>query len=294
MSLQKLALGTAQFGMAYGIANQYGQVSPEEVKAILEIAFSSGIRTLDTAMSYGDSETCLGQVGVEGWQIITKLPPLSQQNLEGLTICEWVNNSCLASCERLKVNQLYGLLLHRSQDLLEPTGEELYEALSTVKAAGWVQKIGVSIYSPAELEQIYHRFPVDLVQAPFNGLDQRLVKSGWLTKLKDDGVEVHARSIFLQGLLLLSPATRPRKFDRWSNLWQELETQIKQAGTSPLHACLGAAFHQPWFDRILVGVNSVHQLQEIVSALQGRLPHWPEEFSCDDLELIDPRRWEKL
>ena len=294
MSLQKLALGTAQFGMAYGIANQYGQVPPEEVRAILEIAFSSGIRTLDTAISYGDSETCLGEVGVEGWQIITKLPPLIQQNLEGLTIHEWVKNSCLASCDRLRVKQLYGLLLHRPQDLLEPRGDEFYEALRAVKAAGWVQKIGVSIYSPEELEQIYHHFPVDLVQAPFNGLDQRLIKSGWLTKLKEDGLEVHARSIFLQGLLLLSPATRPRKFDRWSNLWQELETWIKQAGISPLQACLGAAFHQPWFDRIVIGIDHVQQLQEIISALQEKLPRWPEKLSCDDLDLIDPRRWDKL
>lgn len=294
MNSQKLALGTAQFGMAYGIANQYGQVPLDEVRAILELAYTSGVTTLDTAISYGESETCLGQVGVEGWQIITKLPPLSQQSLEGLTIREWVKNSCLASCDRLKVKHLYGLLLHRPQNLLEPRGDELYEALRAVKAAGWVQKIGISIYSPEELEQIYHRFPVDLVQAPFNGLDQRLVKSGWLTKLKKDGVEAHARSIFLQGLLLLSPMARPRKFDRWSNLWQELETWMKQAGISPLQACLGAAFHQLGFDRILIGIDHVQQLQEIISILQGRLPHWPEELSCNDLDLIDPRRWEKL
>lgn len=294
MNLQKLALGTAQFGMAYGIANRYGQVSLDEVRAILELAYKSGITTLDTAISYGDSESCLGQVGVEGWQIITKLPPLSQQNIEGLTICQWVKNACLTSCNRLKVKQLYGLLLHRSQDLLEPRGAELYEALRAVKAAGWVQKIGVSIYSPEELEQIYHRFPVALVQAPFNGLDRRLKKSGWLTKLKEDGVEVHARSIFLQGLLLLSPETRPRQFDRWSNLWQELGTWMQQAGISPLQACLGAVFHEPWFDRILIGVDSVQQLQEILSTLQARLPHWPEELSFDDLDLIDPRHWKRL
>lgn len=293
MNSEKLALGTAQFGMTYGIANQCGQVPLDEIRAILKLAYSSGIKTLDTAISYGESEARLGQVGVEGWQIITKFPPLGQQPLEGLTIYKWVKNSCLSSCDRLGVRQLYGLLLHRSQDLLEPEGDALYDALRAVQSAGWVQKIGVSIYAPEELEQIYHRFPVDLVQAPFNGLDQRLVKSGWLTKLKEDGVEVHARSIFLQGLLLMPSAVRLQKFNHWSNLWQKLEAWLKEAGISPLQACLGAVFQESAFDRILIGVDRVQHLQEILLALQKPLPQWPAELICEDLDLIEPYRWSK-
>ena len=294
MNSEKLALGTAQFGMAYGIANRHGQLHLDQVREILTLAYTVGIRTLDTAINYGDSEARLGQIGVDDWQVITKLPPLSQQEFKELTLVEWAKNCCLASCRRLRISQLYGLLLHRPEDLLEPRGEELYKALKAVQAAGWVQKVGISIYSPQELDQLFPRFPIDIVQAPFNGLDRRLVTSGWLARLKEAGVEVHARSIFLQGLLLFAPQERPRKFSRWSQLWQALENWLAQERISPLQACLGAVFHQPEFDRVLVGVESVQQLNQILLSLQDTLPQWPKELSCNDLELIDPRRWEKL
>lgn len=291
MIAQRLALGTAQFGLSYGIANQRGKVSCDEVAQILSIAKAAGVDTLDTAIAYGDSEARLGEIGVQDWKVITKLPSLPSRDI---SIRQWVHDLYFTSCQRLKVEKVYGLLLHRPLDLLEPHGSELYTALKELQVEGKVEKIGVSIYAPEDLKALYSQFAFDIVQAPFNGLDQRIVRSGWLERLKAEGVEVHARSIFLQGLLLMPPEKRPSQFARWSHLWNQFHVWLREAKLTPLQACLGCAFHEQRFDRILVGVDSLVHLQEILDMLQTDLPSWPVDLVSDDLDLIHPSRWEML
>jgi Predicted oxidoreductases (related to aryl-alcohol dehydrogenases) len=255
MKAEFLALGTAQFGLSYGIANQRGEVPLEEVREILATARDAGIDTLDTAITYGTSEEKLGEIGVHNWKIVTKLPKVPP---DYLAFSHWVKTSVINSLKRLKLEKLHSLLLHHPQDLLEDYGEELYSALESVRTCGLVEKIGISIYSPTELDQLWRNYKFDLVQVPFNGLDQRLVTSGWLQRLKEEGVEVHGRSLFLQGLLLLSEKERPQKFQRWQSLWTAWHTWLDEQGISPLAACLGAAWDkdQPRFHRIVVGVDS--------------------------------------
>lgn len=294
MIAQRLALGTAQFGLAYGIANQKGKVSCDQVAQILRVAKTAGVDTLDTAIAYGDSEARLGEIGVQEWKVITKLPSLPSQNPSIRSIRHWVYDLCSASCERLKVQKVYGLLLHRPMDLLEPHGSEIYTALKELQVEGKVEKIGVSIYAPEDLEALYPQFSFGIVQAPFNGLDQRIVRSGWLARLKSEGVEVHARSIFLQGLLLMRPESRPTQFARWSHLWNRFHNWLRESKLTPLQACLGCALYERGFDRIIVGVDSLSHLQEILNTLQTDLPSWPVDLVSDDLDLIHPSRWETL
>ena len=166
----RLALGTVQFGMPYGIANKSGQVPRCEVKAILQQAAVNGIDTLDTAIAYGESETCLGKVGVRDFKIVTKLPAVP----EGFSdVAVWVKEQVNASLLRLGVNSVYGLLLHHPEQLLKSEGALIYQALQALKEDGLVQKVGVSIYAPSELEMLNTRYHFDLVQAPFNLIDRR-------------------------------------------------------------------------------------------------------------------------
>ncbi|WAS04152.1 aldo/keto reductase [Gloeomargaritales cyanobacterium VI4D9] len=291
--MRYLALGTAQFGLSYGIANQRGEVPVEEVREILATAREAGIDTLDTAIAYGTSEEKLGEIGVHNWKIITKLPKIP---LDYSPLSHWVKASVINSLQRLKLEKLYGLLLHHPQDLLEDYGEDLYSALHSLRSCGLVEKIGISIYSPTELDQIWKTYKFDLVQAPFNGLDQRLVTSGWLQRLKEEGVEVHGRSLFLQGLLLLPEKELPQKFQRWQSLWTAWHTWLNEQGISPLAACLGAAWEQGQFrfHRIVVGVDSKKQLQEILAILETQLPSWPPHITTDELDLINPTHWNHL
>ncbi|MBU3597320.1 aldo/keto reductase [Polynucleobacter bastaniensis] len=287
----KLALGTAQFGMQYGVANSIGQPSEVEVKEILQIASSHGINTLDTAIAYGDCEERLGRIGVPNWQIISKLPAFASDTSN---IYEEVRSVIQGSLQRLGVDQIYGLLLHRPEQLLEKNGEDLYRALEQVKKDGLVHKIGISIYDPASLEIILPSFNFDLAQIPFSPFDQRVIFSGWASRLKSLGIELHVRSIFLQGLLLMENGKRPNQFDRWSPLWRRWHEWLQDMNITALQACLGFVASFPQIDRILVGVENTNQLLEIIEGVQRPALAIPDEFYSTDLDLINPANWSSL
>jgi aryl-alcohol dehydrogenase-like predicted oxidoreductase len=284
----KLALGTVQFGLAYGIANREGQVTTTAAAAIVRCARAAGMDTLDTAAGYGDSEARLGTIGVSDWRVVSKLPPFPEPCDD---ISEWATATARASLTRLKVPELYGLLLHRPDQLLGPGGDRLFDALQQLKAEGLVRKIGVSIYDPSELDALWPRFRCDLVQAPFNLLDRRLITSGWLTRLAAEGVELHVRSVFLQGLLLMSQDHRPQNFDRWDGLWNEYHQWLYQTRLTPVQACVRYAMSFPEIAAVVVGVDSVDQLTQILQAMDGPLIDIPETIGSDDLDLVNPARW---
>jgi len=284
----RIALGTVQFGLPYGIANRTGQVAQNEARAILTRAWSSGIDTLDTAIAYGESEQRLGNIGVGEWRVITKLPAMPEHCTD---VAGWVRKTVTESLQRLKLNRLTGLLLHRSQDLMSPAGHELYQALRTLKSESKVEMIGVSIYNPEELDALCPKFDFDLVQAPLNILDRRIAASGWLARLNERGTEVHIRSAFLQGLLLLGESNRPAAFDRWQPLWDRWHSWLADEKLTPLQACLAFVLSQACVGRVIVGVDSVKQLDEILAGAETAAAIPPYKLMSDDPDLINPSRW---
>ena len=282
----KLALGTVQFGLNYGIANRGGQVPESAVAAILRTARDAGIATLDTAIAYGDSESRLGNAGVTRFDVVSKLPALGEDISD-------IAEAVAGSLARLRIPQLYGLLLHRSQDLAGSRGSTVFAALSELKSRGLVNKIGISIYDPAELDAIAPGFSLDLVQAPFNVFDRRLETSGWLDRLKQSGIEVHTRSAFLQGLLLMPAGRRPEQFARWATQWSCWDAWLSETGLSPLEAALGFACGNGNIDRVLVGVDTNAQLVDIIRAATVRVSSAPERLANDDVRLINPAKWNR-
>ena len=289
--MNRLALGTVQFGLPYGIANQTGQVSQEDVKAMLQLATFRGVDILDTAISYGHSESCLGELGTEGFKVVTKLPALPDGCQD---VGHWVEQQMADSLARLRVNSVYGLLLHRSQQLLGLNGFSLNQAMQKLKDQGKVQKIGVSIYSPSELEFLTPKFPLDLVQAPFNLLDQRLSQSGWLGRLKDRGIEIHTRSVFLQGLLLISKEKIPTKFLVWHSLWDSWHRWLSCHEISAVEACLAFSLSYPEIDRVVVGVDNLQQLDQIMNLANKQPINDLPNLQIEDENLINPANWDKF
>jgi len=287
----RLALGSAQFGLQYGIANQAGQVSRKDVSAMLQLAVSNCIDTLDTAIAYGDSEATLGQVGTQGFKVVTKLPALPDECPHVIT---WVVEQVEASFSRLGVSAVYGLLLHRPEQLLRSNGKDLYKALCTLKESGKVKKIGVSIYNPLELEELTRLFQFDLVQAPFNVVDSRLYRTGWLQRLKDQEVEIHTRSAFLQGLLLMQEECVPSKFTSWSDLLKQWYVWLSEHNVSAVQACLAYPLSFNEIDRVIVGADSVNQLDQIITAARMTLPDNLPDLCFSDENLINPSRWNHL
>lgn len=274
--------------MSYGVANLAGKVSINDIAKILQLARDAGIDTIDTAVNYGDSESQLGKVGVDQWLVVSKLPALSRDS--GLAL-NWVRSEIEGSLTRLNIASLYGMLLHHPLDLLGIGGEALFNALMLMKQLGLVQKIGVSVYSPSEVERIISCYPIDLVQIPLNIFDRRFVTTGCLKTLKEAGIEVHVRSIFLQGLLVMDPQKRHAFFKRWSDLFNYWDVWLIKNKITPLEACLGYTLSQPGIDRVVVGVEQLSQLQDILLVAGKPIPLPPAYLSSDDPDLINPSFW---
>jgi aryl-alcohol dehydrogenase-like predicted oxidoreductase len=288
-----LGLGTAQLGLAYGVSNRGGRPSEAEAAAILERALALGVATIDTAPAYGEAEALLGRLLPAGAAIpvLTKTPPLGAAEV-GAAECEEVRRSAERSLERLRRESLDALLVHHGSDLALPGGERLARCLLELSDAGVTRRLGVSVYDRAELDAARERLPLDLVQLPLNVLDQRFLRDGTLAELRAAGVEVHARSAFLQGLLLIEPGELPARLSRAAGPLRRYRAACERAGLGPLAAALGFLGAEAGPDVALVGANSAAELEECAGALAaaaGGLDY--AALASDDPELFDPRRW---
>jgi len=290
--MMRLALGTAQFGFSYGVANTNGQVPQESAREIVEYCKSVGIVTLDTAIGYGESELCLGEVGVAGFDVVTKLPSIPEPCAD---IEAWIIREVCASMSRLHVESLYGLMLHRPEQLLGRYGKEILRSLHRLKDLGLVKKVGISVYSPEQIDAIFALHDFDIIQVPFNLLDRRLVTTGWLNKLSTNGVEVHTRSSFLQGLLLMPRDKIPNKFKAWDFLWDSWHCWLIQNSISAIEGCLAYVLSHSEIDKVVIGVDTRDQLEGIIisTSQHSKMTTFPD-ISCSNTDLINPTNWDVL
>jgi pseudaminic acid cytidylyltransferase len=287
--MHRIAIGTAQFGLDYGIANKLGQVDIKETNLILQAANSRGVDTLDTSISYGIGEENLGNIGVGNYKVVTKLPqiPIDVDNIH-----EWAYDQIQQSLERLNLHKVYGLLVHNASDFFGLNGVKLAQALVALREEGLVQKVGVSVYEQNELASIFGKFQIDIIQIPFNIFDRRMLSSGWLQRLNHAGIEIHARSIFLQGLLLMPMDEVPDKFLKWAPLLKFWHKWLNENNTSALKTCLHYPLSLPQIDKVIVGVDNHKQLNEIFDAFDpGNRPFLFPDIACEDELLLNPSNW---
>jgi aryl-alcohol dehydrogenase-like predicted oxidoreductase len=282
----ELALGTVQFGIAYGVAGRAEAVPPAEARVILERAWQEGIRVLDTAPVYGDIEERLADLaGSHDFTIVSKVPPLPA-GVDAEGAADFVRESVERSRSRLG-RRLRVLLFHRGIDLC---GEHGAHAFAAAREAAGEVRIGASVYSPAEALAIRARLPVDVLQLPGNALDQRLAETGVAARLA--GVELHLRSVFLQGLLLMPVDEAARRVPAARNALANWTRFCRARGVAPLSAALGAARALPGVRHCVVGVDRVSQLEEICAAWRAAPDLQALELATADERVIDPRRWE--
>lgn len=286
----KLALGTVQFGLDYGVSNTAGQINEAMVGTILSKAKSYGINMLDTAALYGESEAVLGQQDLSGFNIVTKTPRFATEQIaEGQA--EVLAQTFQQSRKKLQQQSLYGLLAHHVDDLLAPGGETLWSAMQNLKESGAVARIGASVYEGHQIDALLERFTPDLIQLPVNILDQRLVKTGHIEKLKALGVEVHARSAFLQGLLLMSPEKVSAYFDPICHQLRQCKDAATAQGMTPLQAALAYVRDLPGVDQVVVGVTSVEELRQCAEAFAQAEHFSGEGLACDESAFVNPALW---
>lgn len=286
----KLGLGTVQFGSAYGAFNQRGMPDRAEISRCLDLAAGAGIEVLDTARAYGGSEEALGALDAAShFRIVTKVPPLLDGRAEG-----HVSDSLNQSLALLRAERVYGVMLHSAADLLDPSGDRLWRDLEAIRASGLAERVGVSVYHPGEARELLDRYPISLIQLPFNIFDQRFLRSGVLAYCSERGVEVHARSIFLQGAILQEPASLPRHLLAFAPHLRKFRGFLDDVGIGPLAAALGFVFARPELATCIVGVDCSGQLEAILAATKAA-KHVPLEslgaMVINDESLLNPARW---
>ena len=262
---------------------------------ILNEARKLGITLLDTAYAYGDSEAVLGLSLSAGHvlNIVTKLPPLNKEHITAEDAM-YMESCFQESLTRLHQKKVYGLLLHNPDDVLASGGDLLWERMERFKAQGRVCRIGVSVYTEQQIRSVLTRYPLDMVQLPINVLDQRLCHNNVLRDLRHAGVEIHARSVFLQGLLLMAPDKIPPHFSSVKPLLNQYSRMLTANNIQPIEAAFLFIRGIADIDRVIIGVTSSQQLIEIHSAFHSEVPRQSLDFSpyaCTDEQIINPSLW---
>jgi aryl-alcohol dehydrogenase-like predicted oxidoreductase len=286
-SVARLALGTVQFGMPYGVSNRSGQVSEERVEAILRAAAAAGIDMLDTAAAYGNAEAVIARAAAglgRPFLVVSKTPP-------GAGI-DAVIAAVRRSAELAGDRRFDAILVHHPADLAGHAGDRLWRALQDLADQGTVRRIGLSASFDDGPLGLAARFSPAVMQVPVSLFDQRLVRDGTLAELAARGIEVHARSIFLQGLLFaaedqLAPAIR--------HIAAALEARrniLHARGATRVEAAIGYVLAQSEIRRVVVGLTEARELDEILSAAGVSLPEIPwSEIAIDDATVLNPARW---
>ena len=291
----QICLGTAQFGLDYGITNISGQVSGDKVAHLLFLAEQNNICFLDTARAYGDSETVIGDnlPSEHRFHFISKFQAQHQQYFSSSDIYEW-ENAFHQSCKNLKVTRLGSFLLHSTDDLRKEGSPYLIEWLLDLKSRGLVDRLGVSIYNSEDLLEVPTEL-LDIVQLPLSIYDQRLLKDGTINSLAANGTAIHARSIYLQGLLLAPSSHWPNWLskeiiDHHSNL----EAFAIERECELIDLAIGFALQQKALEAIVLGICDSLQFEQLINTWARPSPWHNKEWeiwSLNHPRLLDPRLW---
>jgi len=291
-----LVLGTAQLGLNYGIANKEGKPSQERAKDIVAEAWEQGIRFFDTAQAYGESESVLGEClvglgnGTSGNEpaVISKLHPEIGPSDE-----QSVLRAVGESLERLRIKMLWGLLLHR-ESWLEGATEPLERVADRLKREGKIKFFGISVYSPEMAAKALNAAGIDLVQVPFNVVDQRALRQGIFESAKKNNKRIFVRSVYLQGLLLLDPNDLPFNMLFSRSALSLFHEAARRANLSPKLLALSYVVQNAGGSLIVIGAEEPSQVKDNVDLLkkaqQVALPDL-KFLGQEDPKLINPAAW---
>ena len=291
----QFCLGTAQFGLDYGITNVFGQVSGDKVAHLLSLAQKNNICFLYTARAYGDSEIVIGDnlPSEHRFHFISKLPFQHQQYFVSADIHEW-ENEFQQSCKNLKVKRLGSFLLHSTDDLRKEGSQYLIEWLLDLKSRGLVDRLGVSIYNSEDLLEVPTEL-LDIVQLPLSIYDQRLLKDGTINSLAANGTAIHARSIYLQGLLLTPSSNWPNWLSKEIiDHHSKLEAFAIERECELIDFAIGFALQQKALEAIVLGICDSLQFEQLMNTWTRPSPWHNKEWeiwSLNQPRLLDPRLW---
>jgi len=280
--MNKLILGTVQLGLQYGINNTFGQPSLDVAHDILSLAYQNQLEYIDTAFEYGEAQDIICNFQQKRnikFKIITK-------------ITDKIHHTTLANfASSLPNNQVDICLLHNASDINTSALDNLYQ----LQAQGYIDKIGVSIYSNQELRQAIEHPYIQVIQLPYNLLDNTTQKGGLLRQAKEAGKIIHIRSVFLQGLFFKQLDKLPIGLKPLKPYLVKIMEIAKSAKLSMAELALNYVYHNPYIDGVLIGVETPEQLLMNLDSIQ---PDFPEDIAqqinhinVKDITLLNPSNW---
>lgn len=290
--MNRLALGTVQLGMPYGVANSTGQPDRQEACAMLDFALEHGIEDLDTAPAYGSSEELIGSWnGRSSCRIVTKFKATSIDE----TPAAQITSSIRRSLDALAIPSLHGYLLHDANAIFD---REWIDALARIRDEGRTSKVGVSVYTPQQALAAVSDPRIDIVQVPYSVADRRLERTDFFERARDGGKEVWARSIYLQGLLLMSEDSIPSGLRDIIPMRRLLADASCRRGFTMEETCILHCLCHPGISRTLIGVESLSQLRANISSAEraddfatlGDEIATTMRFDVDE-RILSPQRW---
>ncbi len=292
--VSRCVLGTVQLGVPYGVSNTTGQPDQAEAARIVSAAWAGGVREFDTAQGYGQSESVLGQAlqdceFLKSARVISKLPPVLEDFREAVLAAQ-----VRSSLKRLKVSRLHGLMLHREEQL-DVWDVGLGASMNGMKAKGYVGWCGVSVYSPEAALVALEMEGMDAIQCPANLFDRRFETAGVFRRAQVLGKTVYVRSVYLQGLLFMSPDAAERKVPGASVPLTAFDAVVQESGLSKAALCMGFVAQRYPQARILFGAETAEQVAGSIESCQVAIPaeimERLEHIFVDDLNILDPSRW---
>ena len=284
--VSKLGLGAAQFGLDGGPPRR-GRSPEAEVREMLNLAAKSELRLLDAGAASSHGEAVLGAVSPKPFPFAVTV-----KAARGDRGGDYVEREARASLARLGLERADAIIVQSAGDLFSTSGLEAWDRLKRLREAGLFARVGISAYVSDDPAGLARRFTPDLIQAPASLLDQRLLVDGSLSRIRDMGVAVHLRSIFLNGLLFLPPDRIPSQIRGAAARLSRARRLIAEGRSDPLQAALGFALSRPEANAVIVGAATVAELSAVLAAAVSPPPDldW-DDMALDDPQALDAPRW---
>lgn len=284
MDCRKIIIGTANFGMKYGLGNK--NLNQKEIKKILSFGKKNGIRTLDTAPSYKNAFENLRRNKIENWDIISKIPSIPK-NIDNIN--HYIQKIFFSNLKKINLSKIHTILIHDEKDILNVTkGKKILKILNHFKKEKLVKRVGCSIYDSYKVKRVIKNYDFDVIQCPYNIFDKRLVDSGLFRLLKKRKINIHLRSIFLQGLLLKKKKDIPIQFKNNQKITKYYKL-LEKYNLSNIEFCL-SELDKIEYEKVLIGISHTNQLKDIIN-FKNHLNKSTNILKTKNLKLIDPRKW---
>ncbi len=284
--MSQIILGTANLNKKYGFLKKSIRFS--EFKKIIKNSNKNKVRYIDTSINYSGVHKILGKLNLNKIKVITKISIPTNNNINAEL---WIEKIIKNIVRDLKTKSLYCVLIHNSNILLNNKYKKYILNLNELKKKGKIKKIGFSVYNLREAKILLKKYKFDILQVPLNIINQTFCDKNFLQNIRKKNIEIHARSIFLQGILLSKDLRKMKYFKRWRTFWKDYYNWLNKNRISGLTACLSFINGVKNISGYVIGIENEKQFKQVLDCKIKKNLKFESFLSQKNKKLIDPSKW---